>query len=183
MTITEGLAEIRTVMKRIAKKREAIGTFMVRLDALKDPMASEGGSVQFIAKELQAVKDLEERIIELRRQIAVANVTTQVTVEGTTRSIADWLTWRREVAPGRQQHLRLMQQHIEQMRKQAASKGANVVSGWGSPQTAAIVSDSNLQDIVINVSEKELAEEVEHIETVLGVLDGQLSLKNATTSI
>ena len=38
-------------------------------------------------------------------------------------------------------------------------------------------------DVVINLDEKALADELEGIETTLGTLDGQLSLKNATTVI
>ena len=38
-------------------------------------------------------------------------------------------------------------------------------------------------DIVVNINEKELAEQAEALEEVLGSLDGQLSLKNATIYI
>lgn len=37
------------------------------------------------------------------------------------------------------------------------------------------------KDVVVNISEDELAKESEKLEEMLGALDGQLSLKNATT--
>jgi hypothetical protein len=43
--------------------------------------------------------------------------------------------------------------------------------------------DSKPGDIVVNVSELELANDIENMENVLGYLDGQLSLRNATVLI
>jgi len=38
-------------------------------------------------------------------------------------------------------------------------------------------------DYVVNINEKELSEKIENIETVMGTLDGKLSLANATILI
>jgi hypothetical protein len=38
-------------------------------------------------------------------------------------------------------------------------------------------------DYVVNLNERELADKIEALETTLGILDGQLSLKNATITI
>lgn len=177
MTITEALAEIKTIQKRIAKKREGIGPYLARQEAMKDPLEGEGGSVEFVRRERQAVADLEARIIELRQKIANANAATTLTVAGQTRSIADWLTWRREVAPGQQQFLRTLQGSIQNVRAQAQQKGLGVVSA------VAQVGDAKPNDVLVNISEVELAGEVDALEDALGTLDGQLSLKNATTVI
>jgi hypothetical protein len=59
-------------------------------------------------------------------------------------------------------------------RNQAMQKGMQVTTN----QT----SDSQ-NDIVVNINEKQIAEQAEHLENVLGILDGQLSLKNATVLI
>lgn len=44
-------------------------------------------------------------------------------------------------------------------------------------------SAASFQDIRVNVSENDLAKDLEQMETILGTLDGQLSLKNATVVI
>lgn len=177
ITITEALAEIKTISKRVAKKRDNLAPYLARVEAMKDPLVKDGGSVEFVRKERQSIKDLEERIVELRRAIALANAETTLAVNGDTRTIADWLTWRREVAPGQQQEIASLRNVIEQARSQAQKQGVNFVSA------VAQVGDSKPQDIIVNVSESDLAEEADKLQEVLGTLDGLLSLKNATTKI
>ena len=53
ITITEALAEIKTVGKRVEKKREFIKSFLARQDGIKDPLEKDGGSYQAIARERQ----------------------------------------------------------------------------------------------------------------------------------
>ena len=59
---------------------------------------SAGGSVSAIKRELQAIHDLEERMVRIRRAIQHANQVTNVTIGKQARSIADWLVWRRDVS-------------------------------------------------------------------------------------
>ena len=179
MTITEALAEIKTIGKRLAKKREAISGYVARQDNLKDPLATEGGSVEFIKRERQGIADLEQRIVSLRAQIAAANAKTLVAVNGDSRSVADWLTWRREVAPGRQQFLNGLRGGLDSLRKQVAAKGLGLLNATATVNTAEV----KPTDVWVNISEKDLAAEVESLEMVLGTLDGQLSLTNATTQV
>lgn len=179
VTITEALAEIKTIGKRINKKQTALAPYLARVDAMKDPLAGDGGSVGFIRKERQAIKDLQERVVELRAAIAKANAETMVAVNGDTRSIADWLTWRREVAPRQQSFLFELRSTIESARNQALKNGVNLITA----AAAVNVNDSKPNDIVVNISEVELADEIDHLQDVLGTLDGLLSLKNATTTI
>lgn len=175
LTITEALAEVKTIGKRIAKKREFIGGYLVRQDKLKDPLVNEGGSAAAIAREQQAVDDLESRIVAIRRAIADANARTEITLHGVTRTISDWLTWRREVAPARQAFNQKARGTLAQLRLEAQRKG---VALRGSEVE---VTDPN--DLIVNVSEVELSKEAETMEHILGDLDGQLSLKNATTFV
>lgn len=177
ITITEALAEIKTLGKRIAKKREHITQYLARAEGTKDPLERDGGSSEFIGRERQAVADLEERLVELRRRIAEANARTSLTIAGHTRTIADWLTWRREVAPGAKQFLGTLQGAVQSLRQQALQRGVQVFSA------VSVSADANPNDIVVNVSEADISAEVDDMETVLGALDGQLSLKNATTTI
>lgn len=172
LTITEALAEIKTIDKRIVKKRENIVPYLWRQEQLRDPHEKDGGSAAFIQQELQSVGDLEKRKISLRHAIQNANDATFIETGGMRFSISDWLTWRREVAPALQQFLGRMSQHIHQARSQAQSKGFAVVGAGAVP--------SQPTDLLVNINEQELAAQIEGLETILGTLDGLLSLKNAT---
>lgn len=178
-TITEGLAEIKTLNKRIQKKRVSVRGYLAREERLKDPLANDGGSIEFIKRERQAIGDLEERIVNLRRAIARSNADTTIRVGTIERTIADWLTYRREVAPGKQEFLAVLRSAVESVRREAAQKSHNVIG----VSAIAQVGDVKPTDVLVNISEKELAEEIEVLETELGTLDGLLSLHNATTQI
>lgn len=174
-TITEALAELKTILKRIEKKRDFVVSALARPEGARDPLEREGGGVQRVAQERQAIKDLHDRTIRIRRAIQTANEANNITVEGETRSIADWLVWRREVAPEQKKLLEAIRAQINYARQEAKKRDSKVI-GPGESTT-------NFQDIVVNVSESDLAKDIEHMETVLGTLDGQLSLKNATITI
>jgi molybdopterin converting factor small subunit len=174
VTITEALAELKTIDKRIVKKREFVLGYLLRQEMFKDPLEKDGGSVSAIKREMQAIRDLEERKIAIRRAIQQANERNSVTVGRQVRSIADWLVWRREVAPVQQQFLANLRTKIEQARQEATRRGA----GLSASQEAA-----KPNDVIVNVNEQELAQHIEELEEVLGKLDGQLSLKNATLFI
>ena len=175
VTITEALAELNTIAKRVAKKREFCKTYLLRPDQLKDPLAKDGGSPLLIQKEMQAIADLENRHISIRLAIQKANQETEVTVEKITKPLAEWLTWRKEIAPAQQRHLADLKMSIDTIRKQSLTRGAQVVQP-GAENTKPT-------DIVVNVDEAKIASDAEFLETVLGGLDGQLSLKNATVVI
>ncbi len=172
-TITEALAELKVIDKRIEAKRQFIGANIMRPEQLKDPFEKDGGSVTALAKELQAVGDLEERKVSIRRAIQQANEATSVTVGKVTRSVADWLVWRRDVAPQQQSFLTQMRTGIDNNRKQALQRG----------QTLATADAVKPGDIIVNVNELELASQLEELGATLETLDGQLSLKNATVPI
>lgn len=174
-TITEALAELKTIAKRIEKKKEFVLTYLARVEAIKDPLEREGGSVQKVAAERQAIRDLQERTIAIRRAIQSANESNAISVNGDSRSIADWLVWRREVAPGQKELLEKIRAGVNHARGQAQKRGTRLVESSADAQAP--------EDVVINVSESELASQIEKMETVLGTLDGQLSLKNATVTV
>lgn len=177
ITITEALAELKTIGKRIEKKREYVASFLARQDGLKDPLERDGGSPEVIRRERQAIADLETRHVAIRTAIQKINQATPITVAETTKTIAEWLTWRKEVAPGAQQFVNKLRQMTQQARQQAQQKG------WGVVSAVATTAAQAPTDVVINVDEGALAKEAEALETILGTLDGQLSLKNATVTI
>ncbi len=174
ITITEALAEIKTIGKRIEKKRQFISQYLVRQEIVKDPLHNQGGSVSALKAEAQAIVDLEERLVALRRGIAKVNATIALVVCGQERTIGDWLTWRREVAPGRKVALGALRQTLVNFRAQQTQKGMTVRT-----EPSADPTD---KDIIVNVDERAVATDAEKIEEVLGTLDGLLSLKNATTT-
>lgn len=175
MTITEALQSLKTIDGRIGKKRELMTANLVRQEQFKDPLAKDGGSALVIGRERQAVQDLLERRLVLRRAIQVANENTSVTVGGVTRTIADWLVWKREVASVHRDLLAALWNGIQAVRADAARKSLQVVN------TADLATKPT--DIIVNLDESALAKERESLEEIYNTLDGLLSLKNATTMV
>jgi len=175
-TITEALAEIKVIEKRVASKQTFITQHLTRAENLKDPLIKDGGSDMVITREMQSLHDLREQAVRIRRQIAEANATTTVTLNGTTRTIADWLRWRRDVAPLERNFLASLVLTVERARQQAVNKGGALVSNVN-------IGDTKPSDIVVNMSEVELNRRHEELQAILETLDGQLSLKNATVTI
>lgn len=173
MTITEALAEIKTLVKRIESKRGYVNMYMVRLESLKDPLEKDGGSTKVIEQELQAIKDLEDRLVSLRAGISFTNEITYVEIEGVSKSIAQWLIWRREVAPLRQKWIMQLRLKLDNARNQLRNQPVYVNKS----------SEEKPQDMVVSIDEGALAKEAEQLQNILGQLDGQLSLKNATVEI
>jgi len=177
-TITEALAEIKTIGKRIEKKRQSIATYLARDLRLKDPLEKDGGSVAFVTSERQGISDLEARIVGIRTAIQKSNLDTVTVISGTTKSVAEWLTWRREVAPGAQSFLASLNNGIRTIREKAQRDGARIV-----PMGGESVAETKGVEVVVNVDERALLAAQENLETTLGELDGRLSLLNATTVI
>lgn len=175
MTITEGLAEIKTIGAKVKKKQEYIRSYLVRQDFIKDPLAQDGGSFEVIKRERQAIGDLNQRLINLRVAIIYSNMITDITIAEQKRTVEQWLVWRRDVAPTHREFLSAMRQVVNATRSEAAKKGFATQS--------ASEPAKNPNDVLVNISESELAKDIEDLETALGTLDGQLSLKNATTFI
>lgn len=171
LTITEALAEIKTIGKRMEKKRDFVLGYLARQEGMKDPLEKDGGSAKMIEQEQQALRDLGQRVVKLRSAIAKANSVNKITCRGITETIADWITWRREVSPGYMKFLNQLRQNVQGIRSQMQKQGLNVVAP-GSAEARPI-------DIVVNISEQALAFESERLEDILGTLDGQLSLANA----
>lgn len=176
ITMTEALAELKTLTKRLVKKREALMPYLWRQEGLKDPMEKEeGGSMGYIQRERQSIQDLETRFVAIRTAIQRANQEHSITINGVTRTMAEWLNWRKEIAQEQQHFIAAMRKNLLDTRKAMQAKGYAVIPPGGTATTQL--------DILVNVDEKALADEAEAMETILGTLDGQLSLKLATIAI
>lgn len=180
-TVTEALAEIVTIGKRLEKKDRFIQANLTRNDTLKDPLEKDGGSFAVVAQELQSYQDLTRRIVKLRAAIRKSNEVTTVTIGSDTLTIADWLEWRREVAPLLEELLNKISAIIQAARERAVRSQATGRSFLSSE--VATATEQPPSNIVVNVNEKELAKQIEDLQNILGTLDGQLSLKNATVVI
>ena len=173
MTITEALAELKTIGSRINKRNQTVLQYLYWDAKLRDPMEKEGGVIEFVSRERQAVQDLEERMVKIRVAIQRANLDTVLELDGHKRSVSEWLVWRREVAGGQQNTLRSMSQRINQVRQQAVQQNRSLTE----------TRDASPEEIIVTVSERDLAADMDGLEEVLGVLDGRLSLLNATVTI
>ena len=174
MKITEALAEIKTIAARTIKKREAIMRYFSRDSRFRDPLEADGGSKEFVKRERQAIKDLEERLVKIRSAIQAINLRTSLAVNGTTRTVSEWLNWRREISNNAKGFLNLMAQQLNGLREAAKRQGTTITEKESTGQTA---------EILVSVNEQELAREIEEMESTLGTLDGKLSLLNATVSV
>lgn len=174
LTITEALAEVKLIEKKVTKKRETVLANLTRYSHVQDPMDSDGGTAAWIQQEHQAIQDLQTRLEKIRSGVADANLKTSVTVGETTKSVFEWLTWKREVAPG---YLNFLKQ--VHMSTKTALDGQNARPG--------LVTDSEgkqkLAELVLNVNYLDYLKQAERANDTLEHLDGQLSLKNATVLI
>lgn len=53
ITITEALAEIKTIGKRIDSKKQFVTSHLARQDGVKDPLEKDGGSAELLKRERQ----------------------------------------------------------------------------------------------------------------------------------
>jgi len=180
MTITEALQEIKTINARLLKKRNNSMQYIARDSRARDPFESSGGSARFIHEERQSIKDLEERLIKIRTEIQKANIANNLTVGTTTRTVTEWLIWRREIAENERDYIKGLLTAINAVRNEMQRKGGKVLT---TPAAEVDLSPNALPEAVINLNERELLTLQDKLENVLGTLDGKLSLFNATATI
>lgn len=174
ITITEALQEIKTIGSRIGKKESMVRDYLVRQEKLRDPLEESGGSIPMVAREMQAIKDLRVRIVKIRKAITDSNTATDLTIGTKTMTVFEWLVWRRDVAPGEQLFLSSLFGRIKQVRDASERQGARTVDAEG---------QAKMEDVRVNLNEAALRHEAEELDALLSVLDGRLSLLNATTLI
>lgn len=180
ITITEALAEIKTIGKRLDKKRQAVLSNIGRDSRLKDQL--EGGALEFVKRERQGIEDLEKRIVSIRTAIQKSNLVTTATVGDNTMTVQEWLNFRREVAAQRQMFLSSINTAVKNVRDKVQRDGGKVL---GAAVATAVASTGERApiEIILHVDERALLEEQEGLEKTLGDLDGKLSLLNATTIV
>lgn len=188
ITITEALAEIKMIKAKVEKKSLGILPYLVRPSQMVDPLAKDGGSPQYVEREIQAIRDLNSRLVAIRRAIAKANMEHTITVGGVTRTIADWLVWKREIANEYARLLSNMSNTIHSKRSEASNRDVDnrarlIAIRQGIPLDDARERERAQSDVVVNISEKTLTQEIEDLQEITDTLDGQLSLRNATVMV
>lgn len=181
LTITEALQEIKTIGKRLEKKRTSVGQYLARDSRARDPLAKDGGSEKFITEERQAIADLENRVIAIRTAIQSSNLANSLTVGMKSRTVAEWLTWRREISGAQVTFLRSMVTGLAGVRNDIQKKGGKMVAAAMAVNEA--FDPNGPPEVLVHIDERKLIDEQEQMETTLGDLDGKLSLFNATTVI
>jgi hypothetical protein len=171
MTITEALVELGLIKKKIAHRQSFIEQYAYRLKNLVDPLADQGGSRAAVAEAFQSIHDLADRTIELRSAIAEANRVTIIAIGSVSRSIQDWLTWRRDVYPLLSGLLSSVQQ-VVRTEHRTRQLGQRIMS-----------KEEVANDLIVNLDEKTLAEDGINVLEAFERLDGLLQVKNATTDI
>jgi hypothetical protein len=174
ITITEGLSEINLIKKKVQDKHIKILGMLFQVSHLPDPFAQDGGSSKVIASEIQSVNDLYRKLAAIRAAISTANLTNVITIMDLTLSIHDWLIWKREISKSSIEFIerlcRDVKNHLD-----AAARSPQVYKDQD--QVVQIVKTT------INVDYPWCLKNLEQSKDILGKLDGQLSLKNATILI
>lgn len=175
LTITEALAETKLIQRKLNKSRESVAGSLCYYEHTKDPREASGGSKSFIKNELQSIYDNELRLERIRRAISDANNKTTINIAGKEKTISEWLTWKKEIAHDRKQFFQGLAQNIKNtVNESVRSPKVFKENPDSEPTIARIV-------VCAEVAEIE-AEQMKQIE-IEEKLDGQLSLKNATTTV
>jgi hypothetical protein len=164
--ITVALAELKTLDKRIAKKEKFVLDHLTRDEKFTDPLAKEGGSPVVLERALQSLTDMRDQYVGIKLAIAAVNAVTEITVNDVTKTIAEWLIWKREVAPRLEDFYKGMRGQI-----------------YGRRRGGFNIQKTEERDFIVHISEKDLADWADRLENIVGTLDGQLSLKNAVTMV
>jgi hypothetical protein len=175
--ITEALQQVKILTGRIEKKRQFINKYLTRNSRMVDPLASEGGSKRAIKDEMDAINKLEEQIIAIRVAIQKSNLDTTIKIESDSRTVAEWLVWRRDVASPLVEHYRQMDALVQVSREKHLKE---VNQTLANPAGDAAVKAAQLE---VNINEVELSDRGEILSIILGTLDAKLSVLNATTSV
>lgn len=174
-TITEALQELKTLDKRIASTRDFIVKYGIRQGSTIDPLDDEGGSDKVIPAKAQSLDDLFIRRVQIRNAINRANDQINLTVSGITRTVAEWIIWRRDVQRKQLEAYELFQNQIIGARRQCVEKGMSLKDDGTQPARVTEVSSF--------IGESSLQKKIEALREIESTLDGKLSVINATTLI
>lgn len=177
MTITEALAEIKLIEKKASKKQETILANLTSMEHLPDVYKEVGGTKEMVKREYQGLNDLWKRLTVIREAIAKSNAETKLTVEGHTRSVNQWLAWKREVQDKQIEFIGSVISKTKQVLDREAAAPRIVKSNDPVNEPTLLVKITSNIDIPAMTKDQDI------YVTLKEKLDGQLSLKNATTTL
>lgn len=177
LTITEALAELRTIEKRLAKKRDFVKHNLHRPEQVADVFLDDGGMEAVVLREMQSIGDLEERAIRIRDAITASNQVTGLVVGEKSRTVHQWLVWKREIVSHQISLRQAISSELVRAEQGIRDKVYRVQRGSDGPVEELPVR------MVYALPRKRIMEELDEIETTLGQLDGKLTLSNSRTEI
>lgn len=177
ITITEALAEIHLINKKIEKKKENIKRNLLTVSNIEDPFKNDGGAKEYIKREKQGIEDLYKALVKIRSEISKANLENSITIGDETKTIFSWLTWKREVANDYNSFLKEAADLVTQSLERHLKQPQVYMRGEQKEKEIEIVKYSS------NLDTAAWYKENEEKEDKLNKLDGLLSLKNATILI
>lgn len=173
-TITEALAELKLIKKKVQQKQALLQGNILRAHHLKDPHESEGGTFERNKRELQSIMDLHKRYIAVKGSIFKANAETNLTIDDNTMSVNDWITWKREIANDEIKMFSTLHGALKRDLDNAAKSMQAYKDESGVAHLAQWIPNFDLGTLI---------SEHEFRQTLLDKLDGKLSLINATVTI
>ena len=178
LTITEGLAEIKLTHKKLVSVTANVQQYVVYPASQLDPLAKSGGSSKYIQEQLDSLAGLTDYLVKLREAIAASNMVTHFTIKGVTKTVQQWLEWKREAGPKKLDALHAILSKIQESRDEMSRRQA--MSGLRSvSQTAAALPEG----LTVNLDESALLKDIQELEELLAVIDGQLNQINSMTRI
>lgn len=167
MTITEAMAELKLIDKKIQKKSDFILSNISSSDIVPDSL--EGKGKERIKSEFKSISDLNKEYINIKKAINIANSENNVTINNNTMTIQEWLNWKAYVY---EREISLLNNTISLLNKKTEPRAYKDEDG-----------NSKFEVITYNVDDEYISKEIETIMDSYERLDGQLSLKNATIVI
>jgi hypothetical protein len=177
LTITEALAEIKLIPKKIAKKLDFIREHSLTYNNQPDPLKATGGREKHIKEYKQAITDLIRNYEIIRQKIMEANLKESVTILGETKTIYEWLVWKRETYTTQLNVAKLYQGVEAEIKRLATRPELYKKEGWKEGDLPTFVT------VKPNINIEAYRKEVEKWDDIYNKLDGKLSLKNATITI
>jgi hypothetical protein len=169
LSIHEALAEIKLIKDKIEKTQAFIAEHLYRPSDMVDPLKE--GSEIVVKRRLQSIHDLAERALAIRAAINKANIENTIKIKGTTRTIAEWLIWKRETLVFLRGAYNTFYVTMNSGREQS------------SRQAYAKHLDIEKIEMVYHLDPEEVLDMRNGLTEIMSLLDGQLSLKNAQIKI
>ena len=172
MKIIEGLKRLHLLEKRMKDNIERIQQYASAVDIERFVFDTEARQRIEVAALVQANKDLLEEYLHLKRRIDATNAHTKVMVCGIERSIADWLTLRRQTS-ARPAPLSLLVETYSALNDTVGQERLRVAT-WPTDRNPHVVRFYN---------EEESVRSLQEVKELYSTIDPTLEVVNASTEL